>query len=64
MSVAQRRERAAALAATVTVAGLGLVGTGASDAGALLTLLGLTSLMLAVHRYGRLGVDDANGARP
>ncbi|MBM4357777.1 MAG: hypothetical protein FJ096_06675 [Deltaproteobacteria bacterium] len=55
-------ERLAVGAAAVTMLGLGIVGTRASDLGAVVTLLGLASLMLAVHRYGRLGVED--GATP
>ena len=51
------RERFAARAATLTLGGLALVGTGSADLGAVVTLLGLGTLFFAVHRYGRLGPE-------
>lgn len=50
-------QRRLALAATVTIIGLGLVGTGESMVGVALTLLGALNLIWAIHRYGRLGTE-------
>jgi hypothetical protein len=57
MTPAETRERGAALAATVTIVGLALVGTGPTNLGAFVTLAGLAGLMFAIHTYGRLGED-------
>ncbi|MBM4376903.1 MAG: hypothetical protein FJ095_17615 [Deltaproteobacteria bacterium] len=52
---ARSRERLALATALVTALGLAMVGSGPTDLGALVTLAGLSGLMFAVHRYGRLG---------
>lgn len=46
-----------ALGATLAVVGLGLVGSHETDVGALVTLAGLGTLVLSIHRYGRLGEE-------
>jgi hypothetical protein len=43
------------MGATLTVIGLALVGTHASEAGAVIVLGGLLLLFYRIHRYGRLG---------
>ena len=40
-----------------TVVGLGLVGVGESDVGAVAVLVGLLFFAYAIHTYGRLGVE-------
>lgn len=47
-----------ALGATSTAVGLAVVGTQSTEAGSILVLLGLLSLMYAIHRYGRLGTAE------
>ena len=64
MSLPSTNERLAGIAATITIAGLFLVGRGASEAGAWVTLAGLASLMFAIHRYGRLGEEGADSEGP
>lgn len=56
-TLAARRERLSLAAATVTVLGLAMVGTGPTDLGAAVSLAGLGGLMFAVHAYGRLGEE-------
>ena len=52
---------------TLALFGLALVGIGPSDLGMAITLLGLVTLIVGVHRFGRLGpeggypTDAANG---
>jgi len=53
----QYQQRRLALAATITIVGLGFVGTGESLVGLVLTLLGALNLVWAIHRYGRLGPE-------
>lgn len=50
-----RHHRRMAAGATLTIVGLALVGTQSTEAGAIVVLLGLLTLMYAIHRYGRLG---------
>lgn len=54
---AVRRERLALVAATTAMIGLSIVGIAPSDAGAIVTLVGLVGLMYSVHKYGRLGIE-------
>ncbi len=56
-ALGQRRERLAALGATLAALGLADVGTGSSLGGALTTLAGLVLMMFAIHKYGRLGEE-------
>ncbi len=42
----------------VLVVGLGLVGVGAADEGAVFALLGLLLTIYGIHTYGRLGPED------
>jgi hypothetical protein len=53
-----RRERWALVSAATTIVGLAMVGSGASEVGAWVTLGGLIGLMAAVHTYGRLGAES------
>lgn len=52
-------ERRLAVTGTVTIVGLAMVGTGASDVGAVVALIGALSLFWSVHLYGRLGPDSS-----
>jgi hypothetical protein len=49
--------RRLALAASITIVGLGLVGVGESEVGAALVLVGLLFFAFAIHTYGRLGFE-------
>jgi hypothetical protein len=53
------RERIIAGAALVLMLGLAAVGTRPSDAGTGLTLAGLVGLMYGIHKFGRLGEEEA-----
>ena len=48
-------ERKLAWGATLSIVGLGIVGTRASEPGGALSLVGWLLLFWAIHRYGRLG---------
>ena len=50
-------QRLMALAATVAVVGLYLVGISASEIGAWLVIAGALALAFGIHRFGRLGID-------
>jgi hypothetical protein len=50
-------QRSLALAATIVIVGLGLVGTHASTVGGLIVVAGMLGLMWMVHSYGRLGAE-------
>jgi hypothetical protein len=47
----------------LVLVGLSLVGSGPSDAGAALTLVGLYVLIVGIHQFGRLGPDAASSPR-
>jgi hypothetical protein len=53
--------RGLALGATLTIVGLGFVGTHASEVGAFVVLAGLLLLFFQIHRYGRLGPAGTRG---
>lgn len=52
-----QHQRALGLGGTVAIVGLALVGTGDSQAGAVVVVIGMLILMWAVHRFGRLGTE-------
>lgn len=52
-----KSERLVAIAATVTILGLGIAGVGDLLLGGFATLAGLAGLMYAIHKYGRLGEE-------
>jgi hypothetical protein len=51
--------RRLALAASVTVVGVAMVGIHDSDVGSAIVLVGLLALLWAIHTYGRLGPEPA-----
>jgi hypothetical protein len=50
-------QRRLAFGATLTIVGLAIVGTGESDIGGAVSLLGWLSLFFAIHTFGRLGPE-------
>ena len=56
MTVLQH-QRYLGLGATISIVGLALVGTHASNVGAFVVIVGLLVLMGSVHRFGRLGTE-------
>lgn len=60
MSPLEKAPRRALLwGAGLLVLGLATVGVGREDEGAVLTLVGLVVTLFGIHKFGRLGPDDA-----
>ena len=56
-AVRLRHHRWLALGATLTVLGVGLVGSQEPDLGAVAVLAGLITLVFSIHRFGRLSEE-------
>lgn len=53
----QKPRRALAAGGALLLTGLLLVGTGPSDLGTAVTLVGLLAMILGIHTFGRLGPE-------
>lgn len=50
-------------AGAMLILGVAWVGVGESDIGKYVTLAGLIAMIVAIHRFGRLGPEEAAGSR-